>query len=71
MYEKEVTIGKYKYTYYYHNVKIKGRVRNVCLGRNKGEAKQKLKKIVEESRKRKKPIAGVIKNFWKAAKEEG
>lgn len=70
MYEKQVRIGKYKYTYYYHNVKINGKVRNVCLGRNLEDARKKLREIREESRKRKRPIAGVIKKFWEAAKEE-
>lgn len=69
MYQKEVRIGKYEYTYYYHNVKIKGKVKNICLGRDKTEAEQKLKKIREESRKTNKPVARIVKKFWKPAIE--
>ncbi len=71
MYEKEDRIGKYNYTYYYYNVKLKGKVKNICLGRDKKEAERKIKQIKEESIKMKRPVAGIIKRFWKPAQQKG
>jgi len=39
LYEKVVRTGGNRYVYYYHNVKIKGKVRNVCLGTDLGSEK--------------------------------
>ncbi|MEK6907192.1 MAG: hypothetical protein AABW45_01575, partial [Nanoarchaeota archaeon] len=46
MYIKTInTKGKKKYKYYYHNVKINGRVKNIFLGSSKRKALYKLKKL--------------------------
>ena len=38
MYSKVIKRGKKKYTYYYHNLKKEGRVKNICLGSSRKEA---------------------------------
>ena len=42
MYSKIVKVGKRKYKYYYHNLKINNKVKNICLGSSKKEALRKL-----------------------------
>ena len=48
MYKKEINIKGKKYNYYYHNFKIDGKVKNVCLGNNEEEAKRKLEELVNK-----------------------
>ena len=45
MYIKLIKKGYKEYKYYYHNIKINGKVKNICLGSSKKEALAKLKKI--------------------------
>ena len=42
MYSKVIKRGKKKYIYYYHNLKEKGRVKNICLGSSRKEALNKI-----------------------------
>ena len=48
MYKKKIKIGDRIYNYYYHNIKEKGRVKNIFLGDNKELALNKLNQIKEE-----------------------
>ena len=48
MYTKKIKRGKKLYSYYYHNVKHEGRVKNIFLGSNKEEALVKLNKLKDE-----------------------
>ena len=45
MYKKKIKINGKKYDYYYHNFKINGKVKNICLGRNKEEASMRLEEL--------------------------
>ena len=65
LYEKVVRTGGNRYVYYYHNVKIKGKVRNVCLGTDLGRAKKTLGKIMRQKLKTKRPISSIIGGYWK------
>ena len=51
MYKKVVKTEHKSYVYYYHNFKIEGKVRNVCLGPNLTKANTLLKKILKERKK--------------------
>ncbi|MBU2634599.1 MAG: hypothetical protein KJ674_05140, partial [Nanoarchaeota archaeon] len=42
MYKKLVKKGGRLYTYYYHNIREEGRVKNICLGSNLKDARKKL-----------------------------
>ncbi|MEK6907226.1 MAG: hypothetical protein AABW45_01745 [Nanoarchaeota archaeon] len=46
MYKKRIKIKEKKYLYYYHNFKVKGKVKNVFLSSNKNEAVEKLEKLL-------------------------
>ena len=46
MYKKRIKIKGKKYLYYYHNFKVKGKVKNVFLSSNKNEAVEKLEKLL-------------------------
>jgi len=63
MYQKKVSIGKYSYTYYYHNAKIKGKVRNICLAADAAQAKEKLRKIREQAKRKGKPIGQILEKL--------
>ncbi len=67
MYKKKVELNGYSYTYYYHNVKIKGKSRNICLGKDIKEAKKKLQRIKDYSKRKNKPLSKVVKKYWKPA----
>ncbi len=67
MYKKKVELDGYSYTYYYHNVKIKGTSRNICLGKDIKEAKKRLQKIKNYSKRKNKPLSKVVKKYWKPA----
>ncbi len=67
MYRKIVRTGVYSYVYYYHNVKIQGRVRNICLGSDFEKAKTKLERIMHAKKKDNRPMCRVIRNYWKPA----
>ncbi len=67
MYREKVKAGRNSFSYYYHNVKIDGKVRNVCLGTDHGKAKRKLNKLMHEKRKKNKPICRIIGDYWKPA----
>ena len=45
MYIKKVKIRNKKYKYYYHNIKVNYKVKNICLGSSKKEALVKLKRL--------------------------
>ena len=45
MYKKKIKRGSKLYSYYYHNIKEKGRVKNIFLADNKKEALEKLSHI--------------------------
>jgi len=49
MYKKQVKIKGKKYNYYYHNFKIDGRVKNICLGNNKEDAAKKLEELLNKN----------------------
>ncbi len=65
MYKKIVWIGQSSYAYYYHNFKIEGKVRNVCLGPDPQRAKTLLEKI-RGGRRRGKNLHDVVKRCRKA-----
>ena len=48
MYKKKIKIKGKKYLYYYHNIKLNGKVKNIYLGSSKKEALEKLDKIKED-----------------------
>jgi hypothetical protein len=48
MYKKQVKIKGKKYNYYYHNFKVSGRVKNICLGHSKSEATKKLEELMNK-----------------------
>ena len=48
MYTKKIKRGKKTYSYYYHNVKEGGRVKNIFLGNNKEDSIKKLNEIKED-----------------------
>ena len=48
MYTKKIKRGEKVYSYYYHNVKEHGRVKNIYLGNKKKEALERLSKIKED-----------------------
>jgi len=48
LYTKKIKRGKKLYSYYYHNIKKEGRVKNIFLGNNKEEALVKLNKLKDE-----------------------
>lgn len=48
MYKKQIKIKGKRYDYYYHNFKINGKVRNICLGTNKEEATKKLEELLNK-----------------------
>ena len=48
MYKKQVKIKGKKFNYYYHNFKIDGRVKNICLGNNKEGAAKKLEELLNK-----------------------
>ena len=48
MYNKKIKIGDKIYNYYYHNIKEKGRVKNIFLSDDKEGAINKLNQIKEE-----------------------
>jgi hypothetical protein len=48
MYKKQVKIKNKKYNYYYHNFKVKGKVKNICLGRDKKNAIKKLEGLIDK-----------------------
>ena len=45
MYKKIIKKSGKEYSYYYHNVKVKGRVKNIFLSDNKKEALVKLNEL--------------------------
>ena len=45
MYIKKIKRGKKVYSYYYHNIKEEGRVKNIFLGQDKKEAADKLNQL--------------------------
>lgn len=65
LYKKTIMTGGKLYLYYYHNVKIEGKCRNICLGGDLEKAKRKLRKIMLEKKKKNKPISHIIKDYWK------
>lgn len=46
MYEKKIKIKGKDYIYYYHNFKINGKVKNICLGNNKEDSSKKLEELM-------------------------
>jgi len=48
VYTKKIKRGKKIYSYYYHNVKEGGRVKNIFLGKNKEDSIRKLNEIKED-----------------------
>ena len=50
MYSKIIKKGAKKYKYYYHNIKVNGRVKNVLLGSSRKEALIKLNKLKNKGR---------------------
>ena len=52
MYKKHIRTNNRKYTYYYHNVKIKGKVKNIFLSDNKREALDKLEGLINKNAKK-------------------
>lgn len=66
MYKKVVKTEHNSYVYYYHNFKIEGRVRNICLGTNLKKANTLLKRILKERRKQINSLPGVVKRCRKA-----
>ncbi len=70
MYKKVVRAGRNSYVYYYHNVKIEGKVRNICLGSDPEKAKRELKKIMREKKKKNRPIFRIIREYWKPASQD-
>ena len=48
MYKKQVNIKGKKYDYYYHNFKINGKVKNICLGTNREEATRRLEELLDK-----------------------
>ncbi len=61
MHEKGVKIGKCRYRYY---IKIKGKVKNICLGRDEEKARNKVKRIMRE-RKMKKRDSVITGHYWR------
>ena len=49
MYIKKVKIRNKKYKYYYHNIKVNYKVKNICLGNNKENALKKLQKLMQDN----------------------
>jgi len=67
MYKKIVNTGPNSYTYYYHNFKIEGKIRNICLGNKLGRAKTLLSRIMKERTKGKNNLPAVVKRCRKTA----
>jgi hypothetical protein len=67
LYKKVVKARGKSYVYYYHNFKIEGKVRNMCLGSDLGKAQRELRKIIREKKKTNQPICRIIRDRWKPA----
>ena len=53
MYIKKVKIGKKEYKYYYYNIKVNNKVKNICLGNNKEKAIKKLEELMNKHKNEK------------------
>ncbi|MBM3199890.1 hypothetical protein FJZ53_03045 [Candidatus Woesearchaeota archaeon] len=50
MYKREIKIQGKQYSYYYHNIKVKGKVKNIFLGSDLEKAKEKLAKLNDQEK---------------------
>jgi len=69
MYLKSVKAGGKTYKYYYHNVKIGKRVKNICLASDAQKALAILAKIRKERKRAKRPLSVIVKNCRESLKK--
>jgi len=48
LYKKEVFVKGRKYSYYYHNIRSEGKIKNICLGSDLKKAREKLKELNQQ-----------------------